>query len=365
MQKEENMCPEWVWRRKWRLGSRGERMWGTLQAVLPGGEHMLAVNRRCRQKGPLVVQETDLGGGTAGQLRTVELEGESVWVLHVRRQHLRMLARARIHHATFIRRGKVVPKREFRVIMNRGKGGGDRGRWNRKVDAMWGWWSRRRWRNWTDTEDKRGDEQPTAPLTPLRRARHADLLCVPLRLKGPRGQIHVAGEGWWQVQEHKFRGDNISKDGKGVRKECWKCDEAGAGVPWPVLELVKMAMPQSTLRAPEEVRAWWRPVLRPGAEYDAAEEGGCVDEAGGTVRWGGAWGPGEWGVHFRRGGLRPQDAGGISFKVEDAGRPGEEDPVCKVGHECRPATGERISVFTRGLPDGMTWLMAAIYAYLV
>ena len=46
VQKEENMCPRYVWHRRRRLAAgRKEHMWHALQAVLPGEEHMLATNR--------------------------------------------------------------------------------------------------------------------------------------------------------------------------------------------------------------------------------------------------------------------------------------------------------------------------------
>ena len=48
VQREENMCPSFVWYRKWRLvAGKGEHMWHVLQAVLAGDQHMLATNRKC------------------------------------------------------------------------------------------------------------------------------------------------------------------------------------------------------------------------------------------------------------------------------------------------------------------------------
>ena len=64
VQKEENMCPRYVWHRRRRLAAgKKERMWRILQAVLPGEEHMLATNRMCGRRGPILVLDADLGGG--------------------------------------------------------------------------------------------------------------------------------------------------------------------------------------------------------------------------------------------------------------------------------------------------------------
>ena len=64
VQKEENMCPRYVWHRRRRLAAgKKELMWRALQAVLPGEEHMLATNRTCGRRGPILVLDTDFGGG--------------------------------------------------------------------------------------------------------------------------------------------------------------------------------------------------------------------------------------------------------------------------------------------------------------
>ena len=67
VQKEENMCPRYVWhqRRRFAAGKK-EHMWRVLQAVLPGEEHMLATNRTCGRRGPILVLDTDFGGAAHG-----------------------------------------------------------------------------------------------------------------------------------------------------------------------------------------------------------------------------------------------------------------------------------------------------------
>ena len=87
VQKEENMCPRYVWHRRRRLAAgKKERMWRALQAVLPGEEHMLATNRTCGRRGPILVLDTDFGGAAHGTVRWIRKEGVNMEVLHVRKK---------------------------------------------------------------------------------------------------------------------------------------------------------------------------------------------------------------------------------------------------------------------------------------
>ena len=55
-------------RRRLAAGKK-ECMWRALQAVLPGEEHMLATNRTCDRRGPILVLDTDFGGAAHGMVR--------------------------------------------------------------------------------------------------------------------------------------------------------------------------------------------------------------------------------------------------------------------------------------------------------
>ena len=60
VQRQENMCPRFVWYKIWRLtAGKRERMWCLLQAVLPEEEHMLATNRGWGRSGIGCVQMDD------------------------------------------------------------------------------------------------------------------------------------------------------------------------------------------------------------------------------------------------------------------------------------------------------------------
>ena len=53
---------------QWRLtAGKREHMWCVLQAVLPGKDHLLATNRRCGRRGPILVLDTDFGGPRMGR----------------------------------------------------------------------------------------------------------------------------------------------------------------------------------------------------------------------------------------------------------------------------------------------------------
>ena len=63
VQREQNMCPRFVWHRRWRLtAGKGERMWRVLQVGFPEEEHMSATNSKCGRRGPILVLDTDFGG---------------------------------------------------------------------------------------------------------------------------------------------------------------------------------------------------------------------------------------------------------------------------------------------------------------
>ena len=90
VQREEKMCPRFVWYRKRRLtAGKGERMWCVLQAVLPGEEHMLATNRKCGRPGPILVLDTYFKGAEHRTERWVMKEGVSLEVMHVRKKDMK------------------------------------------------------------------------------------------------------------------------------------------------------------------------------------------------------------------------------------------------------------------------------------
>ena len=70
-------------------GGEGQRMWRALQAVLPGEEHMLATNRTCGRRGPILVLDTDFGGAAHGTVRWIRKKGVSMEVLHVGRKDMK------------------------------------------------------------------------------------------------------------------------------------------------------------------------------------------------------------------------------------------------------------------------------------
>ena len=75
-----------VVRRRRLAAGRKERTWRVRQAVLPGEEHMLATNRTCGRRGPILVLEVEFGGAAHETVCRVRKEGVSMEVRHVRRK---------------------------------------------------------------------------------------------------------------------------------------------------------------------------------------------------------------------------------------------------------------------------------------
>ena len=120
VQKEENMCPRFVWHQRRRLAAgKKERMWRALQAVLPGEEHMLATNRTCGRRGPILVLDTDFDGTAHGTVRWIRKEGVSMEVMHVRREDMKEYKKAGLHHAEFYRDTRVVEWGVYRWMIRR------------------------------------------------------------------------------------------------------------------------------------------------------------------------------------------------------------------------------------------------------
>ena len=94
---------------------------------------LISVNRKCTQGAPLFVLDTDMEGGRHGQLQDMELEGNTVKVLHVRRKQMRLLTEDRLHHASFINDIRMVGKAEFQRKGRRARGRG----WDHQVNKMW------------------------------------------------------------------------------------------------------------------------------------------------------------------------------------------------------------------------------------
>ena len=141
VQKEENMCPRYVWQRRRRLAAgKKERMWCALQAVLPGEGHMLATNRTCGRRGPILVLDTDFGGAAYGAVRWIRKEGVSMEVLHVRRKNMKEYKMAGLHHAEFYRDTKVPEWGVYRRMMRKARGQEERTRWSRRMRKMWNQW---------------------------------------------------------------------------------------------------------------------------------------------------------------------------------------------------------------------------------
>ena len=120
VQTEKNMCRRYVWQRRRQLpAEKKEHMWRVLKAVLPGEEHMLATNRTCGRRGPILVPDADFGQAAHGTVRWVRKERVSMEVLHVRRKDIKEYKKAGLHHAEFYRDSRIVEWGVYKWMMRR------------------------------------------------------------------------------------------------------------------------------------------------------------------------------------------------------------------------------------------------------
>ena len=213
VQREENMCPRFVWSRRWRLtAGKREHMWRILQAVLPGEEHLLATNRRCGRGGPLLVLDTNFRGAAHGAVRWVHKEGLSVEVVHVRKKDMKVYQRAGPHHAEFYQDHGVLDWGVYKWMLRRARKHGACEKWEQQARLMWkdlatsgGFANKeRRGRGGAKEEGaealSRGDGENTRP---------GILVCAPLGSNGPKGRGQSVSGQWYEVQSDMLRRDNI------------------------------------------------------------------------------------------------------------------------------------------------------------
>ena len=193
VQKEENVCPRFVWHRQRQLAAgKKEHMWRVLQAVLPGEEYMLPTNRTCGRRGPVLMLDVDFGGAAHGSVRRVMKEGVSLEVLHLRRKDMKKYRKAGLHHAEFYRDQGVVKWGVYKWMMRQGRGQEARARWDKRMRKMW----KERVAQWGIQRKKprRGRGAGAVQEKVLDRgergkARPGILLCAPLGLQGRRGKV--------------------------------------------------------------------------------------------------------------------------------------------------------------------------------
>ena len=208
VQKEENMCPRYVWHRRRRLAAgKEERMWRVLQAVLPGQEHMLATNRVCGKPGLILVLDADFGGAAHGTVRWVREEGMSMEVLHVRGKDMKEYKKAGLHHAEFHRNSRIVEWCVYKWMMRRAGGQEDRPRWDSRMQKMSNEWvalwgnKRKRIRHGRGAEAQQ--ERVVLDRGERDKARPGILLCAPLGLKGPSGKVQSKNGQWYDVHAER------------------------------------------------------------------------------------------------------------------------------------------------------------------
>ena len=276
VQKVEKMCRRYVWHRRRQLPAwKKERMWRVLQAVLPGEMHMLATNRTCGRRGPILVPDADFRQAAHGTVRWVRKEGVSMEVLHVRRKDIKEYKKTGLHHAEFYRDSRIVEWGVYKWMMRRAGGQEYRARWDRRMRKMWNEWVALSENKRKRTRRGRGGEAQQERVVLDRgerdKARPGILLRAPLGLKGPRGKVRSKNGQWYDVHADMFRRDNIP-EGTGQRDQCWRCTKEAGQVPWPVLRMTAWAFPTATMRTTDARGQWWGPVRRLPEEVQEDEE---------------------------------------------------------------------------------------------
>ena len=94
---------------------------------------MLATNRKCGRRSPILVLNTDFGGAKHGTVRWLMKEGVSLEVMHVRRGDMKEYRRAGLHHRVFYREKGVVEWSVYKWRMRRARGDETRARWDRQT----------------------------------------------------------------------------------------------------------------------------------------------------------------------------------------------------------------------------------------
>ena len=256
VQKEENMCPRYVWHRRRRLAAgKKEHMWRVLQAVWPGEEHMLATNSTSGTRRPILVLDTDSGGAAHGTVRWVRKEGVSIEVLHVRRKDMKEYKKAGLHHAEFYGDCRIVEWGLYKGMMRRARGQEDRARWDRRMRKICALWGNKGTKPRRQRRAEAQQERPVLDREERDNARPGILLFAPLGLKGPRGKVQSTKGQWYDVHADIFRRDNIP-EGTGQGDQCWRCPKEAGQVPWPVLRMTAWAFPTATIRTMDARGQW-------------------------------------------------------------------------------------------------------------
>ena len=325
---------------------------------------MLATNRTCGRRGPILVLDTDFGGAAHGTVQWIRKEGVSMEVLHVRRKDMKEYKMAGLHHAEFHRDTRVVEWGVDRWMMRRAREQEDRKRWSRRMRKMWNEWVAL----WGIQKKKprcgrgKGAQQEKLVLDRGERdkARPGILLCAPLGLKGPRGKVQSATGRWYDVHADMFRGDNIL-EGAGQGDQCWRCTKEAGQIPWPVLRMTAWAFSNATMRTTDTRGQWWGPVLRLPKEVQEDEEAqGDVEDWWGEKKEGERTGV-QLGCDTVRGLQEEHDGVAVSFRMTNTGRPNEEAPIVPVGHKCGESA-RSIRLTVHRLPADRVWYLVLIQA---
>ena len=97
-----NTCPQYILHQRGLPTKVGTRVWNHLQLLLPQHQHVIQMNHRCRETGPVAVLHTDVGGGPTGSTTTLDLVGTTLHLIRVTQNQMRALQRVGKHNVPFL-----------------------------------------------------------------------------------------------------------------------------------------------------------------------------------------------------------------------------------------------------------------------
>ena len=252
----------------------------------------------------------------------------------------------------------------YKWIMRRARGHETCARSDRLTRPMWqegvAWWGITNKAKRCGVGERRVQEK-VLDRGERKKARPGILLCAPLGLKPPRGNIQSMSGQWYNVHADIFWRDNIP-GGLERGDQCWRCTKEAGQVPWPVLRMTAWVFLTATMRTTNVRGQWWGPVLLPREVHE--EEGAhgdmeiwCGEEHEGNRA----------GVQIGRNtvrGLREEDDGvAVSLPMTDTGRPAEEAPLVLVNDTCEESA-PRIRLTVHRLPADRVWYLVLVQAIL-
>ena len=101
-QHHRNTVPQYILHQRRFTTTVGTRIWDHLQLLLPHHRHVIQMNHKCKEAGPIAVLHSDVGGLPTGDTTTLDQVDGTLHLLRVTPKQMRVLQRAGTHHIPFL-----------------------------------------------------------------------------------------------------------------------------------------------------------------------------------------------------------------------------------------------------------------------